>query len=58
MAAPTPQDVLGRITLVTGPEEFLGERAIGRVRAAVKRYDPEAELSETMAREPDDGRAR
>jgi len=49
MAAPTPKDVLGRITLVTGPEEFLGERAIARVRAAVKRHDPEAELSETMA---------
>src|ERR1700712_4753917 len=49
MAAPTPKDVLGRITLVTGPEEFLGERAITRVRAAVKRHDPEAELSETMA---------
>src|ERR1700712_1104070 len=49
MAAPTPKDVLGRITLVTGPEEFLGERAIARVRAAVRRHDPEAELSETMA---------
>src|SRR5436190_7427123 len=48
-AAPSPQDVLGRITLVTGPEEFLGERAIAGVRAAVKRHDPEAEISETMA---------
>lgn len=49
MAGPTPQDVLGQITLVTGPEEFLGERAIAGVRAAVKRHDPEAEFSETMA---------
>ena len=27
-----PQDVLGRVTLITGPEEFLGERAITGVR--------------------------
>ena len=46
---PTPQDVLGRITLITGPEEFLGERAVAGVRAAVRRHDPEAEVSETMA---------
>ena len=43
---------------MTGPEEFLGERAISRVRAAVRRHDAEAELSETMAAQPDDGRAR
>jgi len=49
MATPKPQDVLGRITLISGPEEFLGERAIADVRAAVRRHDPEAELSETMA---------
>ncbi len=49
MAKPAPQDVLGRVTLVTGPEEFLGERAIAEVRDAVRRHDPEAELSETMA---------
>src|SRR6476659_7668379 len=49
MATPTLQDVLGRITLITGPEEFLGERAIAGVRAAVRRHDPEAETSETMA---------
>ncbi|MDQ6934563.1 MAG: DNA polymerase III subunit delta [Actinomycetota bacterium] len=41
--------VLGKVTLVTGPEEFLGERAVGSVRASVKRYDAEAELSETTA---------
>jgi DNA polymerase-3 subunit delta len=44
-----PDDVLGRITLVTGPEEFLGERAVARVRSAVREHDPEAELSETGA---------
>jgi len=44
-----PGDVLGRITLITGPEEFLGERAVARVRAAVRRHDAEAELSETGA---------
>jgi DNA polymerase-3 subunit delta len=49
MAGPTPQDVLGRVTLVTGPEEFLGERAIAAVRAAVRSHDAEAEFSETMA---------
>ena len=50
MAARTlPEDVLGRVTLVTGPEEFLGERAIEAVRAAVRRHDAEAEVSETMA---------
>src|SRR3954453_18708627 len=45
----TPQDVLGRLTLVTGPEEFLGERAITGVRAAVRAHDAEAEFSETLA---------
>jgi DNA polymerase III subunit delta len=49
MANPQPQDVLGRITLVTGPEEFLGERAITGIRAAVRSHDAEAEFSETMA---------
>lgn len=49
MVNPQPQDVLGKVTLVTGPEEFLGERAIGAVRSAVRRHDAEAEFSETMA---------
>ncbi len=49
MANPQPEDVLGRITLVTGPEEFLGERAIAAVRSAVRSHDGEAEFSETMA---------
>lgn len=49
MATPDPAQVLGRITLVTGPEEFLAERAVREVRAAVRRADPEAEMSETAA---------
>src|SRR3954471_10148189 len=40
---------LGRVTLVTGKEEFLGERTVATVRDAVRQHDPEAELSETQA---------
>ncbi len=40
---------LGRVVLVTGKEEFLGERTVSTVRAAVRREDPEAEFSETRA---------
>ncbi|HET7689683.1 MAG TPA: DNA polymerase III subunit delta [Nocardioidaceae bacterium] len=43
----SPADVLGRVTLVTGPEEFLRERAVVAARTAVLAVDPEAELSET-----------
>lgn len=42
-------DALGRVTLVTGKEEFLNERTVRAVRTAVKAYDAEAEFSETMA---------
>lgn len=49
MATPQPADVLGRVTLVTGPEEFLAERAVQAVRAAVRAHDAEAEVSETGA---------
>lgn len=49
MADSQLQDVLGAVVLVTGPEEFLGERAIAAVRAEVRRHDAEAEFSETMA---------
>jgi DNA polymerase-3 subunit delta len=49
MATPDPAQVLGRITLVTGPEEFLAERTVQQVRASCRRADPEAELSETVA---------
>src|SRR5215212_4595179 len=47
MAAPSPAEVLGRVTLVTGKEEFLNERTVGALRDTVRRHDPEAELSET-----------
>jgi DNA polymerase III subunit delta len=46
---PRAADVLGRVTLVTGKEEFLNERTVGAVRDAVRHHDPEAELSETAA---------
>jgi DNA polymerase-3 subunit delta len=47
MAGPSPADVLGRVTLVTGKEEFLNERTVQAVRDAVRRHDGEAEFSET-----------
>ena len=49
MRGPTPADVLGRVTLVTGKEEFLSERTVAGVRDAVRRHDREAEVSETQA---------
>src|SRR3954468_22984213 len=49
MATPDPSQVLGHVTLVTGPEEFLAERTVQLVRAACRRADPEAEFSEALA---------
>ena len=49
MAGPRAADVLGKVTLVTGKEEFLAERTVAAVRAAVRRHDPDAELAETRA---------
>jgi DNA polymerase-3 subunit delta len=46
---PRAADVLGRVTLVTGKEEFLNERTVAAVRDAVRRHDPDAEFSETAA---------
>lgn len=43
------QDVLGRITLVTGPEELLNHRAVQSAVRAVRTADPESEISETTA---------
>lgn len=48
-ASPRAADVLGRVTLVTGKEEFLRERTVVAVRAAVRDHDAEAEQSETSA---------
>ncbi len=58
MAAPDPSQVLGKVTLVTGPEEFLAERTVRDVRAAVRRADPEAELQRDGRRPADDGHPR
>lgn len=49
MAGPRAADVLGRVTLVTGPEEFLNERTVTSVRQAVLGHDAEAEVSEAQA---------
>ena len=49
MAGAGTNTPLGRVTLVTGKEEFLGERTVSAVREGVRRADPEAELSETQA---------
>ena len=51
-------EALGRVTLVTGKEEFLNERTVQDVRAAVKAVDAEAEVSETARRRPDARDAR
>ncbi len=45
MAGP---QVLGRVTLVTGPEEFLNERAVMAARASVRAVDADAEFSEAI----------
>jgi DNA polymerase III subunit delta len=42
-------DVLGRVILVTGKEEFLGARTVDEVKAAVRAHDAEAEFSDTPA---------
>jgi DNA polymerase III subunit delta len=49
MASPHSRDVLGHVTLVTGPEEFLNQRAVAAAVAAVRSADPESEVSETTA---------
>src|SRR3954452_14579636 len=49
MASLQASDVLGHITLVTGPEEFLNQRAVAAAVAAVRAADPESEVSETTA---------
>ncbi|MEJ7774588.1 MAG: DNA polymerase III subunit delta [Nocardioidaceae bacterium] len=46
-----PADVLGRVTLVTGKEEFLNERTVSAVREVVRSHDADADLSETLASE-------
>src|SRR3546814_20470382 len=48
MAGKGAVDVLGKVTLVTGPEEFLNERTVVESKAAVKAVDGEAEFSEAQ----------
>jgi DNA polymerase-3 subunit delta len=43
------EDVLGRVILVTGKEEFLGARTVDEVRGAVRSHDSESEISEAAA---------
>jgi DNA polymerase III subunit delta len=49
LAGPHASDILGRVTLVTGPEEFLNQRAVAAALRAVRKADPESEHSETTA---------
>jgi DNA polymerase-3 subunit delta len=49
MASPRASDILGHVTLVTGPEELLNQRAVDAAVRAVHAADPESEVSETTA---------
>ena len=49
MASPQASEILGHVTLVTGPEEFLNQRAVDAAIKAVRGADPESEVSETSA---------
>jgi DNA polymerase III subunit delta len=49
MANPKASDILGRVTLVTGPEEFLNQRTVAVALSAVRDAHPESEISETTA---------
>ena len=49
MATPNASDILGHVTLLTGPEELLNERAVAAAHTALRAADPEAEFSETTA---------
>lgn len=49
MANPKASDILGHVLLVTGPEEFLNQRAVSAALSAVRAADPESEQSETSA---------
>ncbi len=48
-STPTAAQVLGRVILVTGKEEFLSERTVLGVRSAVRNFDAEAEVAESAA---------
>ncbi|KRC46089.1 MULTISPECIES: DNA polymerase III subunit delta [unclassified Nocardioides] len=42
-------DVLGRVILVTGKEEYLGARTVDEVKAAVREHDADAEFADASA---------
>lgn len=44
-----PREVMGAVVLVTGPEEYLAERAVAQVWTRVREHDPQAESSDTSA---------
>jgi len=48
-ALPSASQVLGRVTLVTGKEEFLSERTVRLVKTAVRVHDADAEVGEALA---------
>ncbi|HYO38428.1 MAG TPA: DNA polymerase III subunit delta [Nocardioidaceae bacterium] len=48
-SSPHARDILGHVTLVTGPEELLNQRTVQAAVAAVRAADPESEVSETPA---------
>ncbi len=49
MATLTAAHYLGTTTLITGGDEFMAERAIGRTRRAICRADPDSDVSELAA---------
>lgn len=48
---PSAAQVLGRVTLVTGKEEYLSARTVASVRHAVRTYDDQAEIADSPAGE-------
>jgi DNA polymerase III subunit delta len=49
MSSLQASDVLGRVRLVTGPEELLNDRAVTAATDAVRAADPESEVSQAAA---------
>lgn len=49
MTRPSAQDVLGKVLLLTGKEEYLAQRTIEAVKSAVRHYDADVELSDVPA---------
>ena len=49
MASSQASDILGHVTLVTGPEELLNRRTVDAAVGAVRAADAESEVSETTA---------